>query len=294
MHVPAATLRRMMPSSASPPTSAVPTGHRNQQTELSALKPPQVLPFSRYFEVATRSRFNIGTLIDRGAYGSVGDSDVLVIAYLECYTVCGVDGHRIKYMYPMVGAVVQDQTGDFIAIINQVAYNGKGRTILSFSQMETFGIQVQDRALRDTWTSNNFDCVMTDVDGWERTVSTNNVNPDTRPFDQYSNYKHWHVSMAEVSEMHKDEFCDSIQPCQIDNLHDKQCTVDDLATLHTFEAQFHDGLRCLWMKILSPLISSWYTIDVQCAQESPIIFWGQNLQTNDYFVANMEESRLWH
>ena len=72
----------------------------------------------------------------------------------------------------MVGAVVQDQTGDFIAIINQVAYNGKGRTILSFSQMETFGIQVQDRALRDTWTSNNFDCVMTDVDGWERTVST--------------------------------------------------------------------------------------------------------------------------
>ena len=66
--------------------------------------------------------------------------------------------------------------------------------------------------------------------------------------------------MAEVSEMHKDEFCDSIQPCQIDNLHDIQCTVDDLATLHTFEAQFHDGLRCLWMKILSPLISSWYTM----------------------------------
>ena len=35
-----------------------------------------------------------------------------------------------------------------IAIINQLAYHGKGRTILTSSQMETFGLQVHNQALR--------------------------------------------------------------------------------------------------------------------------------------------------
>ena len=46
--------------------------------------------------------------------------------------------------------------------------------------------------------------------------------------------------MTEVSEIQDDEFFDSIQPCQIANLHN--CAVDNLATLHTYEAQFHDSL----------------------------------------------------
>lgn len=30
----------------------------------------------------------------------------------------------------------------------------------------------------DTWASNNLNFVMTNVDGWEHTVSTNNINPE--------------------------------------------------------------------------------------------------------------------
>ena len=52
----------------------------------------------------------------------------------------------------------------------------------------------------DTWPSNSLDLV-TDVDGWEHTVSTNNGNPDTWPFYQYGNYKSRHVFMAEISEI---------------------------------------------------------------------------------------------
>ena len=72
---------------------------------------------------------------------------------------------------------------------------------------------------------------MTDVDGWESTVSTNNINPDLQPFDQCGNYKHMHVFMAQISEINKDEFFDSIQPCQMAKLHDMHCT-DDLASAH--------------------------------------------------------------
>ena len=74
-------------------------------------------------------------MIDQGANGSVGGSDVRVIAYLEGYTVDvgGLDRHRINNIpIAMVGAVMQDQTGEFIVIINQVAYHGKRHTILWF------------------------------------------------------------------------------------------------------------------------------------------------------------------
>lgn len=76
-------------------------------------------------------------------------------------------------------------------------------------------------------------------------VPTISILKDTRPFNQYGKYKHRHISMAEISEIPEDKFPDSIPPGQIANFHNMYCTVDDLATLHTFEAQFHDGLPCL-------------------------------------------------
>ena len=97
----------------------------------------------------TQHHHNRGALIDRGANGSVGGSDIPVITYVDGYDVGRLDGHRIKNIpIAMVGVVIQDQNGEFMAKINQVAYHGKGRTILSSSQMETFGLQVHDRALR--------------------------------------------------------------------------------------------------------------------------------------------------
>ena len=46
--------------------------------------------------MTTRNRSNRGALIDRGANGSVGGSDVRLIAYVEGYKVDvgGLDGHR--------------------------------------------------------------------------------------------------------------------------------------------------------------------------------------------------------
>ena len=48
--------------------------------------------------MATRNRLDRGALIDRGANGSVGGSDVRIVAYLEGHTVDvgGLDGHRIN------------------------------------------------------------------------------------------------------------------------------------------------------------------------------------------------------
>ena len=71
-----------------------------------------------------------------GANGSIGGSDVRGIAYLEGHTVDvrGLMRHWINNTsIAMVGASMQDQIGEFIAIINHVAYHGKDRTILSSS-----------------------------------------------------------------------------------------------------------------------------------------------------------------
>ena len=68
-------------------------------------------------------------MIDQGANGSVSGSDLHEIAYVDGYTadVGGLDGHQINNIpIAAVGAVMQDQTGEFITIINQVACYGKG------------------------------------------------------------------------------------------------------------------------------------------------------------------------
>ena len=76
--------------------------------------------------------------------------------------------------------------------------------------------------------------------------------------------------MAEISEIKEDEFFESTQPCQTANLHEMHCTNGDLATLHTFEAQFHDALRFLDTLDEDPASPGLLAVDVQCAQGSPL------------------------
>ena len=85
-------------------------------------------------------------------------------------------------------------------------------TTLTFLCTPQFGHSLTRNGHRhitaDKWASNNLDFFMTDVDGWERTVSTNNINPD-----YHTTIKH--VYMAEISEIQENEFPDSIPPCQM-------------------------------------------------------------------------------
>ena len=89
-----------------------------------------------------------GALIDRGANGGIAGDDVRVIATSNRHVdIQGIDNHRMNDV-PIVtaGAVVNTQKGEVIAIMNQFAYTGKGKTILSSAQLEAFKQTVHDKS----------------------------------------------------------------------------------------------------------------------------------------------------
>lgn len=79
-----------------------------------------------------------GALVDRGANGGVAGEDVRIIHKLHrTVDVQGIDNHQIVNI-PIViaGGVINTQRGPAIAILNQYAYIGKGKTIHSSGQLE--------------------------------------------------------------------------------------------------------------------------------------------------------------
>ena len=90
------------------------------------------------------------SLVDHGANGGVAGEDVRVFQYTEqLVDVQGIDNHQIVNI-PIVscGGVVTTQRGPVIALFNQYAYTGKGRTIHSSGQLEWFKNDVNDRSLK--------------------------------------------------------------------------------------------------------------------------------------------------
>ena len=89
-------------------------------------------------------------LIDRGANGGVAGSDTrLIDKSLRSVHIQGIDDHMIKDIpIGTVGAVVNTQRGEVIAIMHQYAYTGKGGTIHSSSQLEWCGNDVNDRSIK--------------------------------------------------------------------------------------------------------------------------------------------------
>jgi hypothetical protein len=89
-------------------------------------------------------------LIDRGANGGVAGSDTWLIDQSLCSVyIQGIDDHMIKDVpIGTVGAVVNTQRGEVIAIMHQYAYTGKGGTIHSSSQLEWCGNDVNDRSIK--------------------------------------------------------------------------------------------------------------------------------------------------
>jgi hypothetical protein len=89
-------------------------------------------------------------LIDRGANGGVTGSDTrLIDKSLHSVHIQGIDDHMIKDVpIGTVGAVVNTQRGEVIAIMHQYAYTGKGGTIHSSGQLKWCGNDINNRSTK--------------------------------------------------------------------------------------------------------------------------------------------------
>ena len=100
----------------------------------------QVNSHVTYSVVNVHSQSSTGSLVDRGANGGIAGSDGHVIyknASGKSVDVCGIDNHQVTNIpLATVGVVVQSQHGEVIAILNQYAYTGKGKTIHPAAQLE--------------------------------------------------------------------------------------------------------------------------------------------------------------
>jgi hypothetical protein len=89
-------------------------------------------------------------LIDRGANGGVAGSDTwLIDKSLRSIHIQGINDHMIKDVpIGTVGAVVNTQRGEVIAIMHQYAYTGRGGTIHASGELEWCGNDVNDRSIK--------------------------------------------------------------------------------------------------------------------------------------------------
>jgi hypothetical protein len=89
-------------------------------------------------------------LIDCGANGGVAGSDTwLIDKSLRSVHIQGINNHMIKDVpIGTVGAVVNTQHGEVIAIMHQYAYTGKGSTIHSSGQLEWCGNDVNNHSIK--------------------------------------------------------------------------------------------------------------------------------------------------
>ena len=88
------------------------------------------------------------SLVDRGANGGLAGSDVRVLnSTMRKVDISGIDNHQVKGLDIVTAAgVIETQKGSCIAILNQYAYLGKGKTIHSSGQLEFHKNQVDDRS----------------------------------------------------------------------------------------------------------------------------------------------------
>jgi hypothetical protein len=87
--------------------------------------------------------------VDRGTNGDVAGSDTqLIDKSLHSVHIQGINNHMIKDIpIGTVGAVVNTQHGEVIAIMHQYAYTGKGGTIHSSGQLEWCGNDINDHSI---------------------------------------------------------------------------------------------------------------------------------------------------
>jgi hypothetical protein len=88
------------------------------------------------------------SLVDRGANGGLAGSNMRVIAATDRrVNISGIDNHEMTGLRIVsAGGVVPTQRGDIIGVFHQYAHVPQGRTIHSAIQLESFGMEVDDRS----------------------------------------------------------------------------------------------------------------------------------------------------
>jgi hypothetical protein len=103
------------------------------------------------YQVSNHKRMMLPlALIDRGTNGGVAGSDTwLIDKSLLSVHIQGINDHMIKDVpIGTVGAVVNTQRGEVIAIMHQYAYTGKGGTIHSSGQLKWCGNDINDHSIK--------------------------------------------------------------------------------------------------------------------------------------------------
>jgi hypothetical protein len=88
-------------------------------------------------------------LVDHGANGGVAGSDVHVLfKSLQTVDIKGIDNHQLTNIcIGTVGGVVSTQKGPDIAVMHQYALLGKGSSIHSPCQLESYHNDINDKSI---------------------------------------------------------------------------------------------------------------------------------------------------
>ena len=84
-------------------------------------------------------------LVDQGAHsGIVGDNIITLEGNERFADVCGLDRHKVSRLRIATAQKLIQTHGDAIATFHQMAFIGKGHSILSCFQMEDYGAHIND------------------------------------------------------------------------------------------------------------------------------------------------------
>jgi len=102
------------------------------------------------YSVSASKSSSAQSLVDHGANGGIGGSDVQVIYKTHCSVdVQGINNHQmVDIPIATVGGVINTQHGEVIAILHQYAYTGIGTSIHSPAQLEWYKNDVNDKSIK--------------------------------------------------------------------------------------------------------------------------------------------------
>ena len=159
-------------------------------------------------------------MVDRGANGILGGSNVILLESTDRVAhVTGIAGATIENVTigTVAGKVLTTQ-GPAIFILHQAAYRGKGSTILSSGQLESFQLKVDDRSLRVGGTQ-----TITTPDGYVLPIRIDNGLPyihmekptmdevDTLPHIIGTSDEFWDPSELDGEHDHHAPWADALQ-----------------------------------------------------------------------------------
>jgi hypothetical protein len=167
---PSATVRENIPWTGSTTSSILPTPTHNINRVLSASTArlstvpggsgtpplPETMTYrgAQYhignhnikYTVSLHDQRHVGALIDGGANGGLGGSDMqTVYESMDRADITGIGDHQISDVCIGTGAsLIMTSSGPIIGIFNQYALLGEGNTIHSCGQMRAYGVDVND------------------------------------------------------------------------------------------------------------------------------------------------------